>query len=109
MMGWVQQSDGVLKRRPVLLLKVQPNFGDFIVCGLSTKLHREVRGLDMILRSSDPDFADSGLTRDSLIRITFLGVLTQDYIAGIPGEIAPERLRTLRERLVEFFAPDSDG
>jgi len=57
----VQQADGRFKLRPVLVLRLMPPHGDWLVCGISSQLQQEVVGFDHILAGSDPDFARSSL------------------------------------------------
>jgi hypothetical protein len=45
----VQQADGRLKTRPVLLLSLMPPFSDYLVCAQSSKLHHECPGFDEVI------------------------------------------------------------
>ncbi len=85
------QADGGTKNRPALLLRELPPFGDYLVCGISTQLHQAVPGFDDLIMRSDPDFADSGLLVDSVIRLGFLAVLSSRRIVGTIGTVAPGR------------------
>jgi mRNA interferase MazF len=67
----VPQADGSVKSRPAILLREFPPHKDFLLAGISTQLHQEVKGFDEIVSSSDPDFAASGLKSESLIRLGF--------------------------------------
>jgi mRNA interferase MazF len=97
------QADGQRKPRPAILLKTLPPFGDFLVCGVSTQLRQQVRGLDELILRSDKDFAESGLQMDSVIRTGFLAVFTQQQVIGDIGEISPERHWRLLKQLSEFL------
>ena len=105
----VPQSDGRVKRRPALVLRTLPPFGDLLLCGVSTKLRQQVVGFDEILSPSDEDFAASGLTTTSLIRLGFLSAVPRGRVAGAIGSVSAERherlLRRLSEYLVEDIAP----
>jgi mRNA interferase MazF len=35
-LAYLPQSDGIVKRRPTLILRIMPKFQDFLVCGIST-------------------------------------------------------------------------
>ena len=37
------QADGQQKRRPTVVLRVLPPFGDFLVCGISSQLRSKQR------------------------------------------------------------------
>ena len=97
------QADGQRKPRPAILLKILPPFGDFLVCGVSSQLRRQVRGLDELILRTDRDFANSGLKMDSLIRAGFVAIYTERQTIGSVGEISPERHRRLLKQLAEFL------
>jgi mRNA interferase MazF len=101
------QWDGENKPRPVVLLRRMPGHGDWLVCGISTRLAQEVRGFDELMRPGDPDFADSGLHSGSLIRLAHLIVLPARSIGGGVGRIQPERLNRIRHRLAVFISEGS--
>ena len=50
------QSDGIVKPRPVLLLKKLPPFGDWLVCGITSKLRHEVKDFDILITDNNPEF-----------------------------------------------------
>jgi mRNA interferase MazF len=56
----IQQADGRLKTRPVLILCQTPPFSDPLVCALSSRLHHKCEGFDEIINDSDDDYHDSG-------------------------------------------------
>ena len=93
------QADGQTKNRPVVLLQRLPPFGDFLVCGVSTQLHQQVKGFDEIIAPGDEDFAASGLKAASLIRLGFLAVLPEAALMGKFGSLALERRRRLLANL----------
>lgn len=105
----IPQADGQVKPRPVLLLRVLPRCGDYLVCGISTQLHQHVAGFDEHLRPGDSDFTERGLLAASLIRLGFLAVIPSGRIAGTLGSISPDRharlLKTLSEYLVASDRP----
>jgi mRNA interferase MazF len=43
------QADGQRKPRPAIILRILPPFGDFLVCGISSQLRQQVRGLDELI------------------------------------------------------------
>ena len=87
----------------MLVLRELPPFGEKLVCGLSTQLHHQAAGLDEIISFSDEDFASSGLVTTSLIRLCFLGRLTNPYLVGPVGTISPERHARLLRRLSSYL------
>ena len=93
------QVDGQTKPRPIILLRQMPPFDDWLVCGISTQLHRQVAGFDEIIDRAHPDFVDSGLKAASVIRLGFLAVFPADRILGVIGSISASRHRGLLQRL----------
>lgn len=101
----LSQANDEIKLRPSILLCQLPPFGDWLVCGISTKVRHFVPDFDEIIAPTDPDFADSGLLRESVVRLGFLGTLTRSQIGGVLGRIGPERLARLRVRLARHLHP----
>jgi mRNA interferase MazF len=99
----IPQADGAIKNRPALILCELPAYRDLLVCGISTKLHQEVRGFDDLISSSDADFTASGLKSNSLIRLSFLAVLPRKDVVGSIGSISPERLQQLLKTLSDYL------
>lgn len=99
----IPQADGVIKNRPVVLLRQMPGFGDFLVCGISTQLHQVVKGFDDKISLRDTDFFDSGLKAPSIIRLGFLAVLPLRNILGTIGFISAERHYLLLSRLCKHL------
>jgi len=67
----IPQADGVIKNRPAIILREMPPYRDFLVCGVSTQLDREVKGYDEVISDTDKDFQSSGLRTSSLVRLGF--------------------------------------
>ncbi len=97
------QSDGIFKRRPALILKVMPPFGDFLICGLSSNLLQRAEGFDEIISSNDPDFKLSKLKVPSLIRLGWLETASRSTFKGVVGAISDERLHRLVDRLSVYL------
>jgi mRNA interferase MazF len=69
------QADGKSKLRPVLLLRqLLPPYNDFLVCGISTQIHQQIKDFDELISEKDNDFKDSGIIKESVIRLSFLAV-----------------------------------
>ena len=73
----IPQADGVIKNRPAIILREMPPYRDFLVCGVSTQLDKEVKGFDEVISDTDEDFQSSGLRTSSLVRLGFLGRASQ--------------------------------
>ena len=95
----VQQADGRLKLRPVVVLQEMPPYRDLLVCAVSSQLRHECPGFDEIIQTADDDFAASGLKVASLVRLGLLATLPRDAILGELGAISEARLRKMRNRL----------
>ena len=97
------QSDGSLKRRPALILREMPPFGDLLICGISTQMRQKVKDFDEIISTSDDDFKQTNLDHESLIRLGFLLVLPLNQIIGKIGSISTERHRRLLQNLSDYL------
>ena len=99
----IPQANGKIKLRPALLVCELPGFGDFLVCGISSKTQHCVLSFDEVIRDTDNDFKQSGLLQTSLIRLGFLAVLPLSSIAGSIGNISTERHQRLLFNLSEYL------
>jgi mRNA interferase MazF len=92
------------KRRPAVLLKyVGNNFGDWIVCMVSTQLQQGIEGLEVVINSTEPDFPSTGLRADSLLRTSRLAVVSESIFELELGTLSPQRLREVKERLARWL------
>ena len=95
------------KLRPALLLrKVSARFDDWLICMVSSQLRQAEADFDEMLSANDPDFSSSGLKSDSVIRVGRLAVVEGALLAGAIGEISPERLGRIRQRLADWIGGD---
>ena len=99
----LQQSDGLLKTRPVVVLASMPPFGDLLVCAVSSKLQHECREFDDIVKPDDGDFRESGLKVVSLIRLGMVATIPATVVLGALGSISSDRLDRLRFRLARMI------
>jgi mRNA interferase MazF len=97
------QADGKIKLRPALILRVMPQYDDYLVCGISTQNFHFINGFDELLKESDPDFKASGLLKDSVIRLSFLAVLNKKIIAGTIGNLSVKRHNNLLQNLADYL------
>ena len=87
------------KRRPALVLRQLPGYGDYLVCGLSSQLHQLIPGFGEQLT---PD-STNGLTVASVIRLENLFVIADADIAGQIGRIDATTHRNLITRLADHL------
>lgn len=97
------QTDGQIKKRPVLLLRMMPKYQDFLACGISSQLQQYVSQFDEIVSPSDADFNSSGLVTTSVIRLSFLSIVPQKKIIGLIGSISPQRHQKLLQNLSDYL------
>ncbi len=91
------------KKRPALVLQKMLPFEDLLVCGISSQLHYEVKGFDLIIREEDQNFRQTGLKRDSLIRLGYITTIAKNRIPGKIGRLPAEHFETLITRLTNFL------
>lgn len=101
-MGFVQ-GDGQRKLRPAILVASVPPFNDWVVCAVSTQLHREVEGLDIRVNARHPDYKRMGLQFPSLVRVGQLTTLPSKVIQGSIGEVSHTTLDEIRTRLSRWL------
>jgi mRNA interferase MazF len=93
------------KRRPAVLLKSLGNdFGDWLVCMVSTQVQQRIEGLEVVITIADPDFPATGLRAESLLRSSRLAVVNESIFELELGALAPERLRQVKDRLARWVA-----
>jgi mRNA interferase MazF len=92
------------KFRPALLLcKLPGKYDDWLTCMITSQLRQYTPEFDHIIQEGDPDFEDSGLKMDSVIRVGRLAVIQGDLLPGAIGQISSERLQQIKDRLVEWI------
>ena len=99
----VPQANGAVKNRPAIILRKLPPYQDFLVCGISSQLHQQVKNFDDIIDCSDADFISSGLKSNSLIRLGFLAVLPNHAVIGTIGNISSKRHHKLLKTLSDYL------
>jgi mRNA interferase MazF len=101
-----QFGGGAQKLRPALLLATLPGpYQTHLVCGISTQLSQLRPDWDELLQPGDVDFAQSGLHRASIVRLSYLHATDPAEIAGVIGNIDPMRLERLLARLAHHLHP----
>lgn len=99
----IPQANGEIKNRPALILREMPKYQDFLVCGISTQLKQYVSNFDEIISPGDDDFQASGLVRESVIRLSFLTVISRNSIIGSIGTISTERHQRLLYNISQYL------
>ena len=92
------------KLRPALLIGRLPGqFGDWLICMISSQLRHYVEGFDEIIHQDAADFSTSGLKAASVVRVGRLAVVDESILVGSIGEIAPERLGRIKTGLANWL------
>ena len=97
------QADNRNKRRPALILRQMPKFGDLLICGISTQTHQSIPNFDVILEQESPEFGQTGLVRTSVVRLGFINVIPVSKASGVLGNIRQELHTTLLDRLCQYL------
>ena len=97
------QADGKTKLRPALLLRKMPGYDDYLVCGISSKLHQHIEQLDEVILEADVNYKQCCLKSPSLVRLGFLAILPLKNIVGSIGMISKERHQRLLNNLASYL------
>jgi len=91
------------KLRPALLIKKVPSYDDWLVCMISTQLHQQIAGLEYILRDADENFAQTGLKKSSLFRVSRLAVVEKTVFEGKLGGLDEALFARIRMGLAQWI------
>ena len=99
---YTDQTEG--KLRPALVIrKVTGLHEDWLICMISSQLSQGIDGFDEFLSEKDGDFRQSGLKQASVVRIGRLAVVQKAILLGAIGEINPERLGRIKQKLANWL------
>ena len=100
-----QTDQAAGKLRPALVLRGCPGpHDDWLICMISSQIRHELPGIDEVVRTTDTDFAQTGLKLTSVVRTTRLAVVAADLLQGTIGTLADERVSRIRERLADWMS-----
>ena len=94
-----QQADGQAKLRPAVVLKRMGADRDLLVCAISSKLHRAMPGVDIVVNEQHADLARMGLPFPSLIRCAYLTTVPLSAVQDPIGEVRKETLHSIKTQL----------
>src|SRR4051794_1977719 len=100
----MQQADQKIKSRPGILLKEVSPFNDWLICGISSKLHTLNKELDIVLDKEHSDFQQTNLLYPAIIRVGYLATFPEAMIEGVVGSISQKTLKQLKQNLVTFLS-----
>lgn len=96
-------QDSSQKRRPALVLREFPKYGDLLICAISTQTGQYISGFDLLLNSTHPDFPNSGLKAASVCRLGVLSMVPINSIAGTIGQIQSQTHTNLLKNLAGYL------
>ena len=92
------------KLRPALVVAIAPGYyADVLLALITSRLYQEASGLDEVIETTDPDFAESGLKVRSVVRLSRLASVEPVVIQARLGEISAKRLTAVKKHLVEWL------
>ncbi len=97
------QADDQVKVRPALLLKPIRPHSDWLLCAISTQLHNEVAGLDVLIDVEYPDFGQARFLKPSIIRVVKLHTMPEARIEGSIGTVSDATYNTVMDNLIHFL------
>lgn len=100
-----QQADGQVKLRPAVVLKRLAEGPDLLVCAISSKLHREMPGVDIVVDAGHADFRSMGLPFPSLIRSAYLTTVPLTAVQDPIGSVDPATLARILGRIATYLQP----
>lgn len=98
-----QQADGRVKLRPAVVLKRLPAGPDLLVCAISSKLHREMPGVDLVVHAQHPDFIRMGLEHPALIRCAYLTTVPLKAVQDAIGSVGADTLQRILGQLAAYL------
>ncbi|MFO7681541.1 MAG: type II toxin-antitoxin system PemK/MazF family toxin [Chloroflexota bacterium] len=92
------------KLRPALIIAITPGpYSDVLLALISSRTYQTIPEFDEIVDPSDSDYQASGLKVRSVVRLSRLATVESSVINARLGNISPERLQQLKERLVDWL------
>ena len=92
------------KLRPALVIATAPGtHADLLLAMISSRTYQVVPNFDEIIASPDIDYATTGLKVDSVIRLARIATVTPAVINARLGNISPQRLQEIRNRLSDWL------
>lgn len=91
---------GWSKVRPAIVVsRSDRSDGDVIIAFITSNVTVPSGPADVLVRSTDPYYASTGLKRDSRIRLDKLVTVEKAILLGELGELAPELVVAVDEKL----------
>ena len=92
------------KLRPALVVAIAPGrHPDVLLAQITSRAYQEIPDFDEAVGPADADFASSGLKARSVVRLARLVSVEETVVNARLGEISPERLRRIKQRLADWL------
>lgn len=89
------------KRRPcVVVSKVDNQKPDVIVAFISSVIPSQIEATDLVIKSTEPDFQETGLHKDSVFKMDKLATLEKSIFSGELGNVSEGIMQKIEERLI---------
>jgi len=88
------------KRRPALVLNENTEYGDVILAFISTQVPAYSSPTSILLANTDPDFQQTGLKTDSVIRLDKLATIERRLITRRLGKLGQSKLSSVDKALL---------
>lgn len=91
----------IQKRRPALVLNENTDQGDVILAFISSQIPTNPPAASLLLEVSDPEFLQTGLKVNSMIRLDKLATIERHLITRRLGQLPDGRRQELEQALIQ--------
>ncbi len=91
------------KRRPALVLNENTDQGDVILAFISSQIPSSLPPSILFLENSDPEFQQTGLKTDSVIRLDKIATIERHLITRRLGKLPDNRLQEMEQALAHVL------
>ena len=89
------------KRRPALVLNENTDQGDVILAFISSQIPSSPSATSLLLENSDPEFSQTGLKADSVIRLDKIATIERHLITRRLGKLPESRGQEMQQALLQ--------
>ena len=91
------------KLRPGVILWVNPDGDDVMLCAISSQKIDRLSPEDIPLLPADPGFSNTGLQVPSKIRTARIATLTKQFVIRKFGSLTTQQIQLLNKKLIEVL------
>lgn len=96
-------GNGSYKMRPALIMGVFPPYNDCLLCGISSQIKQNIQGVAHVISKKENYFEKTGLLATSVVRLNYLGTLSNKNIAGKIGVVPRTVYTEILEKLITLI------